>query len=649
MAHALRERLAWYANRLKAMSVPEVAWRVQQKALQKSEKFRFGKRVNVADVLLYPDLNDSKFAKAVLKGEICFDANAVIPEENITYMCQDKSAATATDTSDASTPDIPHSLWPDEWAYSLRYKQRDDIGDARLAWEGHRHFEWPRLALATASDYNCLQKLQLKFDAYASRNPMLFGIGWVSVMEVAIRATQWIYTAAILNHTGKSAGKETDASIRQRLQTGLLTGAANMISYVVRHRSRYSSANNHLLVELSAIALAGVAFSHEPWIKLAIAELERELPRQFSGDGVNLESSLHYHAFASEAYMHTALLLERAKRNIPESIYKAIEPMARFVQASMASGNLALEFGDADCGKLIDLTGIGFNYYKYILQLASVICGEQRFTDLDDTEPTVRFLTTGEKRRKASMAGLKEIPSCLTFNASPRKDDNPESGYTFLRSNDRKILIGIDHAPFGFGSIAAHAHADMLSFQLFENGRPVLTDGGTYLYHCNLTDRNLRRSEIMHNTVTLYGHPQGYMRGAFLWGKRGHSAMLHGSTQENGIINLQLKADMADGTPLYRDMTFNTADCKLSITDTLFSSDDITTFLVAPGLDVKICGNNAYFGNWHLESDKGKMHTETITVGTEYGKLATATAIRITGRTKQCKTTLAHKETDKHE
>ena len=56
MAHALRERLAWYANRLKAMSVPEVAWRVQQKALQKSEKFRFGKRVNVADVLLYPDL-----------------------------------------------------------------------------------------------------------------------------------------------------------------------------------------------------------------------------------------------------------------------------------------------------------------------------------------------------------------------------------------------------------------------------------------------------------------------------------------------------------------------------------------------------------------------------------------------------------------
>ena len=83
MAHALRERLAWYANRLKAMSVPEVVWRVQQKALQKTEKTKFGKRICVADTLLYPDLKGTRFAASLPTGMPDFDAAVVIPAENI--------------------------------------------------------------------------------------------------------------------------------------------------------------------------------------------------------------------------------------------------------------------------------------------------------------------------------------------------------------------------------------------------------------------------------------------------------------------------------------------------------------------------------------------------------------------------------------
>lgn len=645
MAHALQERLAWYANRLKAMSVPEVAWRVQQKALQKSEKLRFGKRINVADVLLYSDLKDSAFAKALSKGEVSFDAKAIIPEENIISFCKNRPE----DGMSATRHKIPkqETKWPSIWAYSLEYKQRDDIGDARLAWEPHRHFQWPRLALDGTDG---LRTLRNEFIGWNSRNPMLFGIGWVSVMEVAIRATQWIYTAAILEHTGKAAADTAEESrTRKQLQSGLLIGAANMISYVLRHRSRYSSANNHLLVELYAIALGGIAFGHEPWIRLATKELENQLPRQFSKEGVNLESSLHYHAFASEAYMHTVMLLDRTGRSVPENIRRSIAPMARFIQASMASDSVALEFGDADCGKLIDLTGKGFNYYRYILQLASVICGTERFTDLHEPEPTVRLLADQEKLQQAARTKLKEIPALATFNASPAKFYDKNSGYTFLRSNDRKIFIGIDHAPFGFGSIAAHAHADMLSFQLYENGKPVLTDGGTYLYHCGIEDRNMRRGELMHNTVTLHRHPQGEMRGAFLWGKRGCATLRQQEVKADGAINLKLEADMADGSNLSRQITFNPTDGSISITDNLLSDEDIVTFLVAPGMTVETDRKDAFFGNWHLHSEKGRMHTEPVTVATEYGNLASATAIRIKGCTGRCETTLSHKQTNKHE
>ncbi|MDD7317924.1 MAG: hypothetical protein SOZ80_08605 [Prevotella sp.] len=41
-------RFAWYYNRLRAMSVKELVWRVNQKILQRKEYYRFG--VNETDV-----------------------------------------------------------------------------------------------------------------------------------------------------------------------------------------------------------------------------------------------------------------------------------------------------------------------------------------------------------------------------------------------------------------------------------------------------------------------------------------------------------------------------------------------------------------------------------------------------------------------
>ena len=82
------------------------------------------------------------------------------------------------------------------------------------------------------------------------------------------------------------------------------------------------------------------------------------------------------------------------------------------------------------------------------------------------------------------------------------------------------MLIGIDHAALGFGSIAAHGHADALSFQLLVDGSPVVTDPGTYIYHCDLEHRNSFRKTINHSTVCVGGKDQSEMLGAFLWGRR---------------------------------------------------------------------------------------------------------------------------------
>ena len=57
-------------------------------------------------------------------------------------------------------------------------------------------------------------------------------------------------------------------------------------------------------------------------------------------------------------------------------------------------------------------------------------------------------------------------------------------------------------------------------------------------------------------------------------------------------------------------------------------------------------GDIAVFGHWRLHAPDGTIQTEQVTVAEEYGKLTPATAIRITGRTGKCETTLTYKETD---
>ena len=90
-----------------------------------------------------------------------------------------------------------------------------------------------------------------------------------------------------------------------------------------------------------------------------------------------------------------------------------------------------------------------------------------------------------------------------------------------MRSSDGSILIGIDHAALGFGTIAAHGHADALSFQILKDGKRIFIDPGTYIYHhCQIEERNIFRRTDHHNTVMINGEEQSQVLGGFSFGVR---------------------------------------------------------------------------------------------------------------------------------
>ena len=88
------------------------------------------------------------------------------------------------------------------------------------------------------------------------------------------------------------------------------------------------------------------------------------------------------------------------------------------------------------------------------------------------------------------------------------------------------MSVVFDCGELGFGAIAAHGHADALSFTLRAFGEDVLVDPGTYDYFTYPEWRRYFRSTRAHNTVEVDGLDQSTMEGPFLWGQRAQARCL---------------------------------------------------------------------------------------------------------------------------
>ncbi len=505
------------------MSVPEILWRVEQRCLQIREEIRFREKRPVTEEV--------------------FDRSGRTPDGQPLPLSPEKLFLNTQNRDFALRVSIPlpfpyryenYRMWwhagyqtTGEWplvpSTKLDYRGMDRIGDARTNWELNKHFQFALLAkdyLASDDREWFLSELTTLFDDWNEKNPFLWGISWTSAIEIAERCLNWCLSYGFL-----TAAKSVPEELLIRFRNGIL----NMAGYLDRHHSRYSSANNHLIIEISALLHAGILAGQKRWTDKAIAILDRELFRQVYEDGVNKEEALYYQAFMMEAYALDLRLLtrnglagERTARWIPLLIR-----MTRYVRDCIGNYGEAVEFGDNDGGKLMDLQGgeRRSDYYGYILQLMSLLLPERYVLSTEDPDfewhENVCWLFTEQER-----AAVSDKP----VYAPEGSVDYRTGGNAILRTKDGSVLIGIDHAPLGFGSLCAHGHADALSFQAFFCGEPLFCDPGTYIYHTDEAARDDFRSTRRHNTVCVNGLDQSEMLGAFLWGKKANCRLISWET-----------------------------------------------------------------------------------------------------------------------
>jgi hypothetical protein len=95
-----------------------------------------------------------------------------------------------------------------------------------------------------------------------------------------------------------------------------------------------------------------------------------------------------------------------------------------------------------------------------------------------------------------------------------------EGGYYVLGRSlgtGQEVRLIADAGPLGYLSIAAHGHADALSFVLSVAGREIIVDPGTYSYHTEPLWRAYFRGSGAHNTVRVDGQDQSIQGGNFMW------------------------------------------------------------------------------------------------------------------------------------
>ncbi len=605
--------VVWTLRRLKAMSKEEVLWRISQKRIERTERSTFAKnKIPVTETIFYEDVEG-----------LSFHGSRLPLDEYMSAFCENVPPRRSIDLPGSFNYDThmknwhagfqTENRWPLIFAYDLTYKQRDDIGDARTNWELNRHFQFALLAKAyyDTHDDRYLNELIELFDDWNVENPFLWGISWTGVMEVAIRSINWMFTLGFLL---KSVIDDRKLSEKQKeLFNALAVGIINMTSYISAHFSRYSSANNHVIVEMAAIGIAGLCFDYEPWRDLAVTVLNEEIPRQNYHDGVNKEMSLHYQAFFMEAVGLLMMTLRKNGRNIPMNWKYVLRAMTGYLADCRGYFGETIVFGDDDGGKILDLFHPEGreDYYRYVFQMMDMVLpgstpkslmfkcvkADANHSDLSDHDSKKEVLGEIQPKTKSSDA------VCY-----------PEGGVTLMHSHDHRAFLAIDHGSLGFGSIAAHGHADALSFQFYLDGEPVFVDPGTYIYHTDRKNRDYFRSTAVHNTITIDGKDQSEMLGPFLWGKRAETELKTFDSEK-----MVLEAFHDGYAPIIHTRQFELQDKKLIITDTLSSiaEDKVINCLLnfTLGEDMIVQGED----NLILRTRSGNMVRILVNVGIESG------------------------------
>jgi uncharacterized heparinase superfamily protein len=376
--------------------------------------------------------------------------------------------------------------WPAKrYCFDIDYRHQNELGDVRFVWEINRMQFLPPIAAYAmrAVDDDAARFCIRTILDWGEANPPFAGVNWASGIELALRVISILTTLSLLGPDMMTPNEHA------RIVTILNAHG----QWLWRFPSRFSSANNHLVAEATALYLLGVSMPKLPgaaqYQDYGWDVLVREATQQFYHDGVGAEQSPSYAAFALELYRLAGLVAAGAH-----------EPFQAEVAAVLAEANAAL-------AAFRDSKGHG-----------------PRIGDDDEGRVFWPGIELGTGPYDVDGSGVRRFE---------------DGGYSVFRQDLRghSSMLVFDHGPLGHLSIAAHGHADALAVWLHVDNWPVFADAGTYLYHGGGAVRDWFRSTAAHNTLELNAASQSLPAGAFNWKHKARAWRIGGDETSSAALH----------------------------------------------------------------------------------------------------------------
>ncbi len=461
---------------------------------------------------------------------------------------------------------------------TLDYRDETLVGNVKVLWELGRHQHLIPLAVAYACSGQSKYRDAVvgQIDGWVATNPYGVGIHWCSALEAGLRLIAWSVIHSLLVLRDGEDGLFSASSDRQGLGRAIYQQA-----WFVRHfLSRYSSANNHLIGELAGLFVATRVFDlgveGNKWSDFARQELEQQARQQVYADGVNKEQAIYYHLWVLEYFLFVQLVARRAGQPFSAVFEQRILAMSAFLRDVSTNQGEPPQIGDADDGFVTRFEpGWPSDPYQDVQCAVAAVFAMARSN---------RAYPLSQKGFwYGLMAGV--LPAHRESEVARERVDYPivydEGGYAIL--GDDRVRLIFDAGSLGYPSIAAHGHADALSVCLALNNEWWLIDPGTFSYHSDGEWRDYFRGTTAHNTVVINDLNQSTIGGSFLWLSKAPATLAASGKKDHEIQYVEGYHDgyRPIGVRHRRKICYRSADQIVEIVDRLESANHDAPFRVA--------------------------------------------------------------------
>lgn len=354
--------------------------------------------------------------------------------------------------------------------------------------------------------YNIFKELVLD---WIKKNPFLYGVNWLSTMDIAIRAANWI---TALNLFWDLFEKDNEFLVE--VSKSLTMHAEYIFAFPLIEKNGLTT--NHTTSAYTGLLFIALAIRENPksalWLKTAVEGLEKCIKDQVYEDGADFEGSIPYHRLVLEIFAYSTILALSNNINFSFDYYKKLFKMFEYTAAYIDENGNAQQAGDNDSGRLLIFNDINNDPYlaehdhSYLLSIGEYIFNYEFKSSCSKRDLNITNFFPLIKKAEVNNLG-----------AAPRDTEKSivfEKAGAYILKNDKFILL-VSCFPQGQKGKGGHNHLDAGSFTLSINGSSVIVDPGSYCYSRNKKERDRFRSYLYHNTLytnkdDINLHEEGY-------------------------------------------------------------------------------------------------------------------------------------------